>query len=83
MISRQEVIAAEQKRINPVETTAKSVKQIRCQQGRFRRRLFDVSMEGIFLPCKECQRSHLITWDELALYRESFRLVIVHSTPAS
>lgn len=79
MISRQEVIAAEQKRINPVETTAHSVRHIKCQQGGHRRRLADVTVEGIFLYCKECRRAHLVSWEDLVLLREEFRLVIVHS----
>ena len=79
MISRQEVIAAEQKRIEPLETTAHVVRHIKCQQGGHRRRLADVTVEGVHLYCKECRRAHLVPWEALALLREEFRLVIVHS----
>lgn len=77
MIIEKEVIArTEQKR--SIETTAHSIKQVKCQQGRFRRRLFDVAVEGIFVPCKECRRAHLVTWEELAAWQQGFRPVLVH-----
>ena len=79
MISEKEVIAQPKKHINPVETTAHAVKHIKCQSGGYRRRLADVTVEGIFLYCKECRRAHLVTWEELALLHQEFRLVIVHS----
>ena len=79
MISRQEVIAAEQKRIEPLDTTAHTVKHIKCQQGGYHRRLADVTVQGVQLYCKECRRAHLVSWEELALLHEEFRLVLVQS----
>lgn len=74
---RQEVIAASEQKHTMLETAAHSVRQIKCQQGSYRRRLADATVEGVFLWCKECRRAHLVTWDALFLLREEFRPVLV------
>lgn len=77
MISRQEVTATEQKRIDMPETANYTIKRIQCQQGQFRRCLFEASVEGIWVQCKECGRAHLKTWEELFLLHEEFRPKLV------
>lgn len=75
MIEKEVIAPTEQKRM--METAAHSIKRIKCQRGRFQRRQFDASMEGIWVHCKECRRAHLHTWDELFLLREAFRPVLM------
>lgn len=83
MINEKEVIAQPTKKHNVIETTAHSVKQIKCQQGVYHRRMADVTVEGIHIHCKECRRMHLVTWEQLALLQQEFRLVILHSPQVS
>ncbi len=76
MISEKEVIAAPEQK-HRIETATHSVKQIKCQQGGYRRRLADVTVQGVFLWCKECRRAHLVPWDELFALREAFHPVLI------